>query len=226
MIRFLLAASLAGTAHAAPGCPVPADLPPPHAETASVDQPGRVEPIGGYTLALIWTPHHCVRAVPGAESFECGAETGKGFVLHGLWPDGRGASWPQWCAATAILPRRTIAAHFCATPSPQLMQHEWAKHGTCMRVTPEAYFRRSNRLFLALRFPDMTSLASGSLTNIGFAAAFAAANPGLQPDRIRLNQDGEGWLREVWICLDRRFRYRTCSGPLPAERPVRIRLPR
>lgn len=217
--------ALATAAHAPGGWTVAAQIPIPHAEGASVDQPRRIEPIGGYTLALIWTPEHCVHPVPGADSFQCGAERGTGFVLHGLWPDGRGKSWPQWCANAAILPPRTIGAHFHATPSAQLMQHEWAKHGTCMGVTPGAYFKRSSRLFYAVRYPDMTALARTPLTAGGFAQAFAAANPGMRPDMVNLNLDRDNWLREVWLCLDTRFRREKCKAPLAADRAVRIRLP-
>lgn len=224
MIRLLIALSVAGAAHAAPGCPVPANLPMPHAEEPSTDQVQRIEPIGGYTLALIWAPEHCVRAVPGAESFACSDKTPQGFVLHGLWPDGQGKSWPQWCAATAILPRRTIIAHYCETPSPQLLQHEWAKHGTCMAITPDAYFARSNRLFRTLRFPDMRALAAKPITYGDFTAALAAANRGMRPDMIRLNLDDDGWLREVWLCLDTRFRRRRCAGSATSNRRVHIRL--
>jgi len=223
MIRLLVALSIAGTAYAAPRCPIPADLPRPLFEEPSPEQPRRIEPIGGYTLALIWTPEHCTRGVPGAESFVCANGTVTGFALHGLWPDGRGKSWPQWCRAGTILPRRTIAAHYCATPSAQLMQHEWAKHGTCMNTNAESYFARSNRLFYRVRFPDMAALSRGALTDAGFARAFAAVNPGITPNMIRLNLDGEGWLREIWLCLDVRFRYRACEGRPASDRPVRIR---
>ncbi len=213
-------------ARAAPGCAVPSDLPLPHVEGASADQPARVEPIGGYTLALIWTPEHCVHAVPGAETFECGPGTGKGFALHGLWPDGVGKSRPQWCAATEILPRRTIAAHFCATPSPQLLQHEWAKHGTCIPgMTPDRYFGRSNRLFHAIHYPDMAALARKPLTAGDFAVAFAAVNPGMRADMLRLNLDRDGWLREVWLCLDVSLGRKRCAAPMRDDQPVRIKLP-
>ena len=202
-----------------------ASISPPHAESPSAEQPRRLEPIGGYTLALLWTPEHCAHAVPGAESYRCGARRGAGFVLHGLWPDGLGKSWPQWCADAAILTPRTIGAHFRATPSAQLMQHEWAKHGICMGVTPDDYFRRSGRLFHAVRFPGMTALAHQSLTADAFARAFAGANPGMRGDMVTLNLDRDGWLREVWLCLDTRFKGARCPAPIPGDRVVRIRLP-
>jgi len=229
MIRTLLAAlaAIAGTALSAagPGDPPPPNLPVPHAEYPG-DQPVRVVPVASYTLALIWTPQHCLRAVGGAESLKCNRDTGARFVLHGLWPDGEGANWPQWCAAAAILPKKVIAAHYWATPSPQLMQHEWAKHGTCIPgATPDTYFDQSNRLFYGLRFPDMRSLAEAPTTESKFAQAFAAANPGMQPDSIRLNLDKQGWLQEVWLCLDTGYQSVQCAAPAQPARVVHIRTP-
>ena len=228
MIRTLLATFAAfawsnAAIAAAPGDAVPSNLPVPHIELPG-DQPVRAVPVVSYTLALIWTPQHCFHAVGGAEAFKCGRDTGSGFVLHGLWPDGEGTSWPQWCAPAAILPKRTIAAHYRATPSPQLMQHEWAKHGTCIAgATPDSYFDQSNRLFRQVRIPDMRKLAAAPTTESKFAQAFAAANPGMEPDSIRLNLNKQGWLQEVWLCLDTTFQSMHCAAPASPGRTVHIR---
>lgn len=208
---------------AAPACRVPPNLAPPQAEYPTASQMPRVVPITSYTLALLWTPQHCFKRVTGAESLGCGREA-TGFVLHGLWPDGANGSWPQWCAAAAILPRATIAAHYCATPSAQLLQHEWAKHGTCMAgETPDSYFAKAARLYNNLRFPDMARLATAPTTEAAFAAAFADANRGITSDMIRLNLDKQGWLQEVWFCLDTAFRPERCAAPRQPMRVVRIR---
>ena len=228
MIRTLLAtfaafASSNAAVATAPGDAVPPNLPVPHIELPG-DQPVRAVPVVSYTLALIWTPQHCFHAVGGAEALKCGRDTGSGFVLHGLWPDGEGTSWPQWCAPAAILPKRTIAAHYRATPSPQLMQHEWAKHGTCIAgATPDSYFDQSNRLFRQVRIPDMRKLAAAPTTESKFAQAFAAANPGMEPDSIRLNLNKQGWLQEVWLCLDTTFQSMHCAAPASPGRTVHIR---
>ena len=66
----------------------------------------------------------------------------------------------------------------CATPSAQLIQHEWAKHGTCTGLNPADYFGKSGGLYARLRYPDMNALSRGPLTVGQFTAAFAAANPG------------------------------------------------
>lgn len=207
-------------------CAVPANLPRPHPDLASASQPRRVLPIGGYTLALSWAPQHCHRnARDTAARFECGSGNRFGFTLHGLWPDGVGKDWPQYCTTTGLLPAVLIKRHVCATPSPQLLQHEWAKHGTCMGTTPTAYFAKSTGLYARLRYPDMDALSRTPLNAGAFAQAFAAANPGVPATAIRVTANRQGWLDELWLCLDKRFGYTRCtagSGGLAANATLKI----
>lgn len=216
-------------------CTVPSSLPRPHADTASAKEPQRIVPIGGYTLALTWTPEYCHgNAKAAAARFECNRRGGSGnrfgFTLHGLWPDGIGKAWPQYCTSTALLPAALIKRHVCATPSPQLLQHEWAKHGTCMGTTPAAYFARSTGLYAKLRYPDIDALSRGPLTVGKFAGAMASANQGLPAEAIRVTVNKRGWLDELWLCLDRRFAYTRCqagSGGAAAGTTLKIwRTPR
>lgn len=206
-------------------CTLPGALATPHQELPSEREPRRVVPIGGYTLAISWSPEFC-RGKP-ATSFQCAGRARFGFVLHGLWPDGEGKDWPQYCAPARIVPPRVIRGMMCATPSEQLIQHEWAKHGTCMSgETPESYFARSSAMYRRLRFPDMDRLSRDrSLTVGGFQRAFAAANPGMRPDMMRVTVTRAGWLDEVWLCRDKRFNAVRCpahQGGAAPGRPIRI----
>jgi ribonuclease T2 len=227
--RFIYAAALLApaAAHAqAYRCAVPASVPLPRADLPDADQPKRVLPIGGYTLAITWAPQYCRTARRPASRFQCGAGNRFGFTLHGLWPDGVGKDWPQYCAATGIVPRPVIRATLCATPSAQLIQHEWAKHGTCMPgERPASYFTRSTRAFAQLRYPDMDALSRRPLTVGRFAQAMAAANPGVAADMMKVTANRQGWLDEVWLCMDTRFRYRRCpahQGGLPTSASLKI----
>ena len=69
-----------------------------------------------------------------------------------------------------------IRGAVCATPSEQLLQHEWAKHGTCMGTNPAAYFGRSTALYQGLRSPDMDALSRAGPTVGAFKRQFAALN--------------------------------------------------
>lgn len=222
----LAAILLPAAAHAqAYRCSVPTRVERPHADEASDDQPRRLLPIGGYTLALTWAPQYC-RAGHDAASFECGRGNRFGFTLHGLWPDGVGKEWPQYCRSTALLPSALIRRNLCATPSAQLQQHEWSKHGTCMAgLTPQRYFARSTGLYARLRYPDLDALSRRALTAGQFAAALAAVNPGLPASAVRVTATRDGWLDELWLCLDQRFRYERCranSGGITPDAALRI----
>ena len=209
-------------------CRVPANVPRPRPDLPSESQPVRRLPIGSYTLAVSWSPEFCRRNAGAAKAaFQCGGDNRFGFVLHGLWPDGYGKDWPQYCRPTALLPRQVIRRNLCATPSVQLLQHEWAKHGTCMPgYTPQRYFARSTAMYRALRFPDMEVLSRRTTLSAGaLAEAIAAVNDGMRADMMRVTTTREGWLDEVWFCTDTRFRYTRCpahqGGAAPTAR-VRI----
>lgn len=228
-LPILLAATLLASCGKkdAPACAIPTDLPRPMLEGPTAEAPRRILPIGGYTLAVSWTPEYCVnRASSPQDRIRCGAEKPFGFTLHGLWPDGEGAEWPQYCAPTRLVPEKDIRDHLCSNPSPQLIQHEWEKHGTCMSKTPADYLAKSRALYGELKFPEMDKLSGRTMRAADFQKAFADANPGMAPDQMRLLVGKSGWLEEVWVCLDKGFRRHACpahqGGALP-EQVVRIR---
>ena len=204
-------------------CATPATIDRPRPDLPSAGQPQRQLPIGSYTLAISWAPQYCrEHGRDAAARFQCGGGNRFGFTLHGLWPDGVGKQWPQYCKATPLLSRSVIRRNICATPSAQLLQHEWAKHGTCMAgYRPDRYFARSTGLYARLRYPDMDALSRAPLTAGGLAQAVAKANPGLDADMMRVTADRQGWLDEIWLCLDTAFRYRRCpahqGGVAPAS---------
>lgn len=203
-------------------CSVPAHWPRPAIERP--DGPVRRVPVTGYTLALSWSPEFC-RSHRGsaAQRMQCGGGNGRfGFVVHGLWPEGA-ATFPQWCAKVAQPAPRVAAGQFCRTPSPALISHAWAKHGSCAFRRPEVYFRVSNILADAMRYPDMARLSRDRALNAGaLRQALAQTNPGRPPQSFGLLLSRGGWLREVRVCLDQRYRPRRCparnAGPRDSAR--------
>lgn len=232
MIRPSLAAAvliaLPNVAHGqAYKCVAPDAIARPRPDLAGDRQPRRLLPIGGYTLAITWAPQYCrEHARDAGARFQCGSGNRFGFTLHGLWPDGVGKDWPQYCRTTPLLSRQVIQRNICATPSAQLLQHEWAKHGTCMPgYQPERYFARSTGLYAKLRFPDMDALSRAPLTAGRLADAVAKSNPGLGAGMMRITANRQGWLDEIWICLDTAFRYQRCpahQGGLASDARVKI----
>lgn len=221
-----LAAPVPALAQAAQ-CSIPSQLPRPRPDLPDAGQPRRLLPIGGYTLALTWSPQYCAGAKGRDDGFQCGGRNGRfGFTLHGLWPDGVGKDWPQYCRSTDLLPRVVIRQNLCSTPSAQLLQHEWAKHGTCMTTKPELYFNLSRMLYQSLRYPDMAALARRKALTAGqFAEAFAAANKGMRADMLRVTTTRDNRLSEVWLCMDKSLEFSRCpahQGGAPGKASLRI----
>ncbi|WP_442201505.1 ribonuclease T2 family protein [Rhizobium sp. RAF56] len=110
-----------------------------------------------FILAASWQPAFCAT---NRQKSECRVQTrdgfdAKNFSLHGLWPmredycdvseqqqradrDGDWKSLPD-----VQLSPETKAVLDKAMPGTQsgLERHEWTKHGTCTKVSPDAYFR-------------------------------------------------------------------------------------
>lgn len=214
-------------AHAAsPSCALPDRIEPIRGEDPGGRNEMRRIPIASYTLALSWSPQYC-RGQGDKPSFQCSSGQKFGMVLHGLWPDGAGKVWPQYCKPVALLSEAQLRKNLCITPSAQLNQHEYAKHGSCMGVTPAQYFDRSHALYGALNWPDIDRLSRRPLTVGQFKQAFARANRGRVPvNAIRVTVTGGRWLDELWLCLDTRYKYRRCAanqdGGVPNSRKLMI----
>jgi ribonuclease T2 len=195
-----------------------ASLPRPVPEFAKAGEVRRTA-VDGYILALSWSREHCRgRENNPADGLQCGQSMGEfGFVLHGLWPEAKGPNYPQWCRKAGLLSREVVAQNICMTPSVQLLQHEWAKHGTCMTRKPETYFGAARLLFNALEFPDMDRLSrrgerDGTLTVARLTEEFALNNDGLSEKALRVKTNRRGWLEEVHVCLDKQFKPRACPA--------------
>lgn len=216
MSKYLLSlvailSSVSATHAQAPACLAPAILPDIGATGLKLG-PRNDLPIGGYRLALSWSPEYCRNRGGEDDRLQCGpAAIGRfGFVLHGLWPQGKGSRWPQYCRAVSPVPEPVVRETLCISPSVRLIQHEWAKHGSCMARSPDGYFRAARILFQAYRAPDMMALSRGPLTVAGLQQGFARRNPGLKPQAVSVKVNRRGWLEEVGICLDVQLRNRPC----------------
>lgn len=187
------------------------------------DGPTRRAPIARYTLAVSWAPEFC-RTDRDPNSIECSGRSGRfGFVLHGLWPESASGPSPQWCSVTPRPSPRLIRRNLCMTPAPALLEHEWAKHGSCMARTPDAYFDVAASLWRPLRWPDADRLSrKDGLTAGELRRELALANPRWPATGIGVVLSRTGWLREIRLCYSRRFQPIPCGrsqlGPPAATR--------
>ncbi len=205
-------------------CTLPARLPdlPP----VRPDGPARKVPVAGYTLAISWSPEYC-RNDHDPASMQCSGRNGRfGFILHGLWPEAAVGPPPQWCALTPRPSADVYTRTLCTTPVPGLIEHEWAKHGSCIAATPEAYWALARHIWNRFRWPDAYALSRRRGLVVGdLRQQIVAANAGLKPEYIGVLLSANGWLRELRICHDRAFHPAECDraayGP-PDTAPLKI----
>lgn len=211
-LAYAAALGLPGSAMAqAFQCRVPDSISPP--APARPDGPSRIAPIGGFILAASWSPEYCNASRGASGSMQCSGKAGRfGFILHGLWPQARSGAPPQWCGAGARPSLGEIRRNLCMTPSPQLLEHEWAKHGSCMAPTPDAYFSQAREVWGRITWPDGHRLSNQrGLTVARFVEAFRAANPAWPRNAIALRLSQSGWLREVHLCFNERRKPSACT---------------
>lgn len=192
------------------------------------DGPVRDTPITGYTLALSWSPEFCRgREDNPRHARQCSGRSGRfGFVVHGLWPEGRGGQWPQWCEAEHPPTATGVRETLCTMPGERLIATEWAKHGSCMARSGDGYLRATRALWNSLRLPDYDRLSrQQNLTAGDIRRAFADANARWEVEHVGLVVNERGWLTEMRLCYGRDFMPTACDrrryGPADDTR-VRI----
>lgn len=184
------------------------------------DGPSRRTEIGGFVLAASWSPEYCNTNRRAKGSMQCSGTAGRfGFILHGLWPEARSGAPPQWCAASPRPDLNEIRRNLCMTPSPELIEHEWAKHGSCMAPTPEAYFAAARTAWSRIAWPDADRLSRKQGLTVGdLRQAFLAANPGWSANAVAVRLSQSGWLREVHLCFSAKRKPAACARPGARDR--------
>ena len=176
--------------------------------------PVRDTPITGYTLAVSWSPEFCRGREDDPQHVrQCSGRGGRfGFVVHGLWPEGRGGEWPQWCATTRQPSEQAVRETLCTMPGERMIAHEWARHGSCMVRNPDAYLRVTRILWNSLRWPEYDRLSRNRTLTAGeIRRAFADANGRWEPEHVGLVVNERGWLTELRLCYGRDFLPTRCD---------------
>ncbi len=188
----------------------------------------RAMQVTGYTLALSWSPEFCKdREANASQRFQCSGRSGYfGFVVHGLWPEGPGNRWPQWCPTPRAPLPTTARKNLCMMPSSGLIARQWAKHGACMTQKPETYFNVTRILWDSLKLPDFDTLSHKRDLNAGdIREVFVSANDGWRADAVGVKLNSRGWLQEMRLCYDKRFRPAKCdSRRFGAQDKVRVKI--
>lgn len=157
-------------------------------------QPGEFD---YYLLVLSWSPEFC-HGKPGAA--QC--QEHRNFVLHGLWPQNNDGSYPASCRTT--LPAPTDLSKIKQIMPPEILTHEWQKHGTCSGLSGDAYFRLAETLFESIKVPaDLVAPTRTTTTRPSdFKKDLENSNPSLaDPDiAIQLRQH---YLNAVELCFSK-----------------------
>ncbi len=182
------------------------------AEEGGKNVPGQFD---FYVLALSWSPSYCEAARQRAPSRAPGQQCdGRpfSFVVHGLWPQYE-QGFPSYCQVPAPrLDRAILAGMLDLMPSPQLIFHEWDRHGTCSGLAPQAYFEAVRKARAAVKIPSdyLVLDKPATVAPDDVVAAFRKANPGLSREAIAVACDSKR-LSEVRLCLGKDFAFHDCA---------------
>lgn len=213
---------------------------PPQAHSENVPPPRKSArgPTAGanadfdyYVLVLSWSPTHCAseRGRGADDEVQCRSGRAYGFVLHGLWPQYE-RGYPKDC--TSNEPREVegdvLDRVMKISPSEELVQHEWVKHGTCSGLSQRDYFAAAERAFASISTPDAYNRPGRAITTTPNEVrdAFLAANQALASNALAATCSRND-LAELWICLDKTLAPRKCSADVAkrhcGRREVRMR---
>ncbi len=175
---------------------------------------------GYFVLAVSWTPSWCAAEGAARGDARCAAGAGRGWLVHGLWPQHEAGGWPEFCDTDHRPPNRRLTSEMRdIMGSDGLARHQWAKHGTCSGLAPSTYFDHTRDAFEALAFPEAIRAREAPLRRAPdeILTSFRAANPGIGPDMAILTCRA-GDAQEIRLCLTRDLEPRRCDAQLLARR--------
>ncbi|MDI2594900.1 ribonuclease T2 [Pseudomonas sp. 681] len=176
-----------------------------------------------YLLTLSWSPTFCLTHKDDAQ---CSAK-GYGFVLHGLWPQYAGGGWPESCPPITTLSPAENAKGLTLFPTQKLLDHEWAKHGTCSGLGAMGYMDAADKAVGAVNIPQKLQPFSNSyyFEAQEIANMFRQANPGIPADGIAIICSGPE-LSEVRVCMGKDLGFGACGKGVKTQcRTGDIRVP-
>jgi len=177
-----------------------------------------------YLLTLSWAPEFCATNPQSKSSAECDPKKHMGLVVHGLWPQYDNGKWPQDCASTPPVSSATVNHMMPIMPGSSLIQHEWAKHGTCSGLTVDQYFAAIEKLYNGLKVPDEFKKPSSSANTVpsDIEQKFAGANQA-SADAFRVSCP-QNEFSAVEICLTKDFQYQACPNTVKDCRAGQIKV--
>jgi ribonuclease T2 len=168
-----------------------------------------------YVMSLSWSPGFCATPAGQRDPMQCGGQREYGFVLHGLWPQYDPKGWPEDCS-TERVDAPTVQGMLSIMPSPNLVQHEWQKHGTCSGLSPQDYFDEATEAYQSVKIPARYEHPAKTITVSPeeLLQDFVNANPNFKDgdrDFAILCSNNGRYLQEVRVCLGKDLKGRSCN---------------
>jgi len=175
-----------------------------------------------YLLTLSWAPNFCATNAGERNPAECASNKHMGLVVHGLWPQFNDGKWPQDCASTPPVSSATVEHMMPIMPGSSLIQHEWAKHGTCSGLATSQYFAAIEKLYGGLHVPDDFKRPStpAQTSPPDIEGKFASANSAPR-DAFRISCP-QNEFSAVEICLSKDLQYQSCPSTVRECRASKI----
>lgn len=164
-----------------------------------------------YVMSLSWSPTFCALEGDRRGNPQC-EEEGRGWVLHGLWPQYE-EGWPAYCMTDERNPsRRDTAEEAGLFGSSGSAWHQWNKHGRCSGLPADDYYDLSQAAYDSIERPEIFRQLEEAvrLPASVVEEAFLEANTSLRADMVTVTCDG-GRIEEVRICLTRNLEPRVCG---------------
>lgn len=166
--------------------------------------PVATQPFDYYVMTLSWSPGFCDLGGKEKSPRQCAAGSGKGFVVHGLWPNDRDRPNPEACGPDVYVSSADLAATRGLYPSQGLAAYEYRKHGTCTGLSPHDYFAAVQYVRDQLVVPEILQAPRQRLrvSPADLEQAFIAANGNLHAGNMAITcRHGE--LVDVRFCLSK-----------------------
>ena len=173
----------------------------------NAQRPARPGDFDFYVFTLSWSPQFCAEH---QEKAECHVR-GNNFVVHGLWPQWKNGTWPQTCSSQSGPSNPRDESDVMADVS--LVEHEWAKHGTCSGLSVADYFQLIRTVRSSISTPDifLHFSQSAQMAPAAVKAAFLAKDPQLSEPDIVVGC-ANNTLVQVQICITKDGTPTACSG--------------
>lgn len=170
--------------------------------------PGRFD---YYQFTLSWAPEFCATQGANRSSSECDPRKHYGLVVHGLWPQNNDGSWPSDCQNPSPVSNEIVREMLPIMPARGLIQHEWAKHGTCSGLAVQDYFSHVQQLYKKIKVPQQFQQPKQEmdLDPRKIEQSFTDANAAPQGAFRVSCRNGD--LVEIDICVTKDFQYRACG---------------